>query len=316
MGSLTVRPIAVAGIATLVTAVTITGSQVRPVEISPPRLLAESVQLQALAEPGQILTDAVKAALSVAATVGWFVAFPITLPGSLIYGAVVSLWASMFRLERYPTIDPTAGLTTFFAVPEYLLQSSFTALGISLGLIEQPAFPAAARQPGTVTPGRARAQASAAAIGSPGDILTNIVRLAVSVAGAAAWYLATPLTLPLSIFAAGVIRSAFGLLSNHAVDGGTTTEDWSNGLALFGVPLQAVVQEISTLTSPAGAASPAAGLNRRTRQPTIAAAARPNARGAAALQVHATPARAAANPAASAHRVKAPTATAKVGRHS
>lgn len=257
MQSLTIRPTAVTGIAALVAAATITGSGAQPAEISPPRLLAAttSIHLTALAEPGQILTDVVKAALSVAATVGWFAAFPITLPGSLVYGALVSLWASMFRLERYPTIDPTAGLKTFFAVPEYLLQTSFTALGISLGLIEQPASP--------VAPVSARAKASAAAIGSPGDILTNVVRLAVTAVGAAAWYLATPLTLPLSIFAAGVIRSVFGLISNHAVDGGTTTEDWSNGLALFGVPFQAVMQGISTVSSPAVAARPAAGIRRK-----------------------------------------------------
>lgn len=278
MRTLTARPIAVAGIATLVTAVTITGSRVQPVEISPPRLLdaATSVHLTALAEPGQILTDVVRAALSVAATVGWFAAFPITLPGSLIYGALVSLWASMFRLEQPPTIDPTAGLTTFFGVPGYLLQSSFTALGISLGLIEQPASPAAATHPTTVTPGSARATASAAAIGSPGDILTNVVRLAASVVGAAAWYLATPLTLPLSIFAAGFIRGAFGLLSNQPTVSAPDTEDWSNGLALFGTPFQAVVQGISTLTSPA---QPAAGV---ARKPATATAAVSPARSASA----------------------------------
>ncbi|MGV0994032.1 MAG: hypothetical protein ACOYEV_19355 [Candidatus Nanopelagicales bacterium] len=308
MGSATTRPIGVLGITTLVAAVTITGSRIQPVEISPPRLLsaATSVQLTALAEPAQILTDAVKAALSVAATVGWFAAFPITLPGSLIYGALVSLWASMFRLEQPPTIDPTAGLTTFFAVPQYLLQSSFTALGISLGLIEQPASPAAATHPTTVTPGSARAKASAAAIGSPGDILTNAVRLAVSVVGATAWYLATPLTFPLSIVAAVFIRGGSGLLSNPAVVSGITTQDWSNGLALFGAPFQAVVQEVSTLTSPAAVAHAAAGIVRGPRQQTIAAA---------TTSARDTAPRAAKKPAASAHRTEARTSAARAVRH-
>lgn len=138
MGSLTARPLAVAGIATLVTAVTITGSRVRPVEISPPRLLAESVQLQtfstpkaaataaAIADPGQILTNAVEAAVALAAATAWFIAFPITLPVSLVLGQAFTTVPFAGILQSGPIL--------FFGIPALLVSSTVNQLALSLGL--------------------------------------------------------------------------------------------------------------------------------------------------------------------------------------
>lgn len=159
MGSLTARPLAVAGIATLVTAVTITGSRVRPVEISPPRLLAESVQLQtfstpkaaataaAIADPGQILTNAVEAAVALAAATAWFIAFPITLPVSLVLGQAFTTVPFAGILQSGPIL--------FFGIPALLVSSTVNQLALSLGL--NSPFSAASpqrRQRPSIRPGR------------------------------------------------------------------------------------------------------------------------------------------------------------------
>lgn len=157
------RPFVLTGLATVATALAITSSGIEPAQISPPRLLAESVsvQLQALAvssevsiaapstaptaasvaTPDVVLTDVIKAALSVAATVAWFVAFPVTLPTTVVVGGLLSLYSNLIRLLP-PVIDPFVGIGLFFTLPGNLLRASFTTLGYSLGLIE-PSPPSA-----------------------------------------------------------------------------------------------------------------------------------------------------------------------------
>ncbi|MGI9162348.1 MAG: hypothetical protein ACR2JI_05420 [Mycobacterium sp.] len=157
--SLTIRPVAAAGIATVLTAAMIAGGGVQQAHISVPDLRIEmgAVQLQALTtsaipataavttgavspsaaataaatDPVQILTDAVKSAVTAIASALWFAAFPITLPLSVIGGFVSSLAANMSGSQAPAAADPLIGVTFFFSAPNILLTSGFANIGLS-----------------------------------------------------------------------------------------------------------------------------------------------------------------------------------------
>lgn len=161
MTSLTIKPIAAAGVATVLTAATIAGAGVAQTRLAMPgpRIEMGAVQLQALttsalpdaaaaaatgavspsaaataaagADPVQILTDAVKSAVSAIASALWFAAFPITLPLSVIGGFVSSVVSNVSRAQAATTVDPLIGLSFFFSAPNILLTSGFANIGLS-----------------------------------------------------------------------------------------------------------------------------------------------------------------------------------------
>lgn len=143
MAIINTRPLTTAA---LITAVTIAGSGIHSVDITPPRLHAEiaSVKLLAVAEPAVILTDIVKAAVSLAGAAVWYVGFPVTLPVSLIMGAVLSVYISGISMGQTAPDPLLSGLRFFLAMPALLVQTSLAELGLSLGLVEPAAPPAAA----------------------------------------------------------------------------------------------------------------------------------------------------------------------------
>lgn len=160
MTTLTIKPIAAAGVATVLTAAMIAGAGAKQAPIAVPDLRIEmgAVQLQALTttalpataaattgavspsaaataaagtDPVQILTDAVKSAVTAIASALWFAAFPITLPLSVIGGFVSSLVANASRTQASAAVDPLVGVSFFFSAPNILLTSGFANIGLS-----------------------------------------------------------------------------------------------------------------------------------------------------------------------------------------
>ena len=158
--SLTIKPVTAAGVATVLTAAMIAGAGVGQAHIAVPNLRIElgAVQLQALTtsaipataaattsavspsaaataaagtDPVQILTDAVKSAVTAIASALWFAAFPITLPLSVIGGFVSSVVTNMSRPQATTAADPLVGVTFFFSAPNILVTSGFANLGLS-----------------------------------------------------------------------------------------------------------------------------------------------------------------------------------------
>ena len=161
MTALATRPVTAAGVATVLTAAMIAGAGVGQAHIAVPDLRIEmgAVQLQALTtsaipataaataaavspsaaattaaagtDPVQILTDAVKSAVTAIASALWFAAFPITLPLSVIGGFVSSVVTNMSRPQTSTAADPLVGVSFFFSAPNVLLTSGFANLGLS-----------------------------------------------------------------------------------------------------------------------------------------------------------------------------------------
>lgn len=158
MNARTVQPLTAAGIAAALTAATITAAGIHSTDISAGlRTEFAAVQLQALAvsaapaaaaptaavtpsaaataaaaiDPVQMVAGVVNSALSIAAAVLWYAAFPITLPLSVIGGLVVSALQATNPAETSVAADPLQGVAFFFTAPNVLLTSSFANYGLS-----------------------------------------------------------------------------------------------------------------------------------------------------------------------------------------
>jgi hypothetical protein len=135
----------------------------------------------------------------------------------------------------------------------------------------------------TATPSPTAAATVASAVG-PSEILavlSNVVTAAVTVVGAAAWFTAFPITLPVSyIVAQGLLSDP--LLSPLGLVLGTLGPGGTGLVAFFGLPFLAVSIAVGDILRPlqnfqaAALAAPRTAAARRT--PTASAATRPAAR--------------------------------------
>lgn len=214
MSARTIQPLTAVGIAAVLTAATITTAGIHTTDVSAGlRTDFAAVQLQALTmttaaaapaaaeapaaavtpaaaataaattDPIQVVTDAVRNVLSIAAAAVWFAAFPITLPLSVIGGLLMSVAQSVNSTQAPAAADPLLGLSFFFTAPNILLTTGLANFGLTTNVIQQqhmqiPIGMAAAVRPAAATKRVATAPtAPAASAGS--------ARSAKSVAGAA-----------------------------------------------------------------------------------------------------------------------------------
>lgn len=214
MNARTIQPLTAVGIAAVLTAATITTAGIHTTNVSTGlRTDFTAVQLQALAvsaattapaaaeapaaaltpaaaataaastDPIQVVTDAVRNVLSIAAAAVWFAAFPITLPLSVIGGLLMNVAQSVNSTQAPAAADPLLGLSFFFTAPNILLTTGLANFGLTTNVIQQqhmqiPIGMAAAVRPAAATKRVATAPtAPAASAASP--------RSAKSVVGAA-----------------------------------------------------------------------------------------------------------------------------------
>lgn len=165
MNARTIQPLAAAGIAAVLTAATITTVGIQSTNARPAlRTEFAAVQLQALAvsavpaaavaptvavtpsaaataaaaiDPAQIVTDFVKNAVSVAATVLWYAAFPITLPLSVIGGLVASVAQTVSNPKAVTAAELLQGINFFFTAPNILLTTGFANIGLAATFTQQ-----------------------------------------------------------------------------------------------------------------------------------------------------------------------------------
>lgn len=180
-----VRISAIAGCAATCATLAFTSIGVPPAQH--PRIAQTSVQLQAasVGTPEEILTALGNAAVAIVGAAAWFAAFPITIPASVGF----ALWADTFRNAGFPTLRLDeligSGLQVFVSLPTNSVQNAFTQLGQSLGLISPQVASAAAGE--------------TAAITYPVDIMNRTADVVRTVAQAAFWFAAFPITLPKSL---------------------------------------------------------------------------------------------------------------------
>lgn len=165
MNARTVQPMTAAGIAAVLTAATITTAGIHSTDIKPSlRTEFAAVQLQALAvsaapaaavapsaavtpsaaataaaaiDPIQMVAGVVNSALSIAAAVLWYAAFPITLPLSVIGGLVVGALQAPNPAQASVAADPLLGITFFFTAPNVLLTTGLANAGLAVNVTQQ-----------------------------------------------------------------------------------------------------------------------------------------------------------------------------------
>lgn len=204
MNARTIQPLTAVGIAAVLTAATITTAGIHTTNVSTGlRTDFTAVQLQALAvsaattapaaaeapaaaltpaaaataaastDPIQVVTDAVRNVLSIAAAAVWFAAFPITLPLSVIGGLLMNVAQSVNSTQAPAAADPLLGLSFFFTAPNILLTTGLANFGLTTNVIQQqhmqiPIGMAAAVRPAAATKRVATAPtAPAASAASP-----------------------------------------------------------------------------------------------------------------------------------------------------
>ena len=190
MNARTIQPLAAAGIAAVLTAATITTAGIHSMDARPAlRTEFAAVQLQALTvgavpasavastvavtpsaaaaaaaaiDPAQIVTDFVKNAVSVAATVLWYAAFPITLPLSVIGGLVASVAQTVSNPKAVTAAELLQGINFFFTAPNILLTTGFANIGLAATFTQQQMLHFPIGMAGAVRPAAATKRASTA----------------------------------------------------------------------------------------------------------------------------------------------------------
>lgn len=208
MNARAIQPLTAAGVAAVLTAATITAAGMHSTEINAGlRTEFAAVQLQALAvsaapaaseapaaavtpaavanavaaaaDPVQMVTDVVRNVLSIAAAALWYVAFPITLPLSVIGGLVMNVAQGIKGTQASAAADPLLGITFFFTAPNVLLTTGLANFGLATNVIQQQQIhvpigmaaavrPAAAKRASTVPAAPAASARSAKSVAAAG----------------------------------------------------------------------------------------------------------------------------------------------------
>lgn len=123
------------------------GGSANPAAVDPASSVAS-----ATVDPVDVIAKAGTLIAAVAGAALWFVAFPVTLPASMLMGAWAAVAMSLLSGGGDTGIDKalTYGLGLFLTLPVQLVETAATDFGRSLGLIAQPIAPvpaAVARRP-------------------------------------------------------------------------------------------------------------------------------------------------------------------------
>ena len=270
---------ATAGSAAICAALTFTAIGAHPAEQAM-RIRHSAVQLQSVSvgSPVEILTNLANAAIATIGAAAWYAAFPITLPASVGF----AWWADAFRNAGFPVLRLDqllfSGLQLFVNLPTYSVQNTFTQLGQSLGLIAPPTIPTAAR--------------AAAANANPTDIAVLAGDAIRTVAQAALWFAAFPITLTQSVIYGGSL-ALFGVAVNHlalnpliALIGGSLQYFLDTPLKPVQAAFTALGTALGFTPAPAAAHARAAAARTETLRTAPAAATRHSVRNPAAATAH------------------------------